>query len=56
VLDVDLRAMFRANKDSFFGDQEGEFSLTVKSIKAVSQSLDLEGGMSHNVRQVNAKL
>jgi hypothetical protein len=37
---------------SFFGDQEGDFSLTIKSIKAVSQSMDLEGGIAagQNVR------
>jgi hypothetical protein len=39
-------------RHSFFGDQEGDFSLTIKSIKAVSQSLDLEGGIAagQNVR------
>ncbi|KAF2833214.1 CIA30-domain-containing protein [Ophiobolus disseminans] len=30
---------------SFFGDQEGDFSLTIKTIKAVKQSSDLEGGV-----------
>ncbi|KAJ4353451.1 uncharacterized protein N0V89_005180 [Didymosphaeria variabile] len=29
---------------SFFGDQQGDFSLTIKSIKAVSRSKDLEKG------------
>jgi hypothetical protein len=29
---------------SFFGDQQGDFSLTVKSIKAVSRPEDLENG------------
>jgi hypothetical protein len=43
---------------SFFGDQEGDFSLEIESIKAVSQSDDLEGGMvrGHNVSKANAKL
>ena len=39
---------------SFFGDQEGDFSLTINSIKAVSQSSeDLEGGImsGQNVRR-----
>lgn len=44
---------------SFFGEQEGEFSLTIKSIKAVTQSSDLEGGIANgqNVRgKFNARL
>jgi hypothetical protein len=39
---------------SFFGDQEGDFSLDIKAIKAVRQSLDLEGGIQ-NVR-ISTKL
>lgn len=31
--------------NSFFGEQEGDFSLEIKSIKAVSQSDDLEKGI-----------
>jgi len=30
--------------NSFFGDQEGDFSLNIKSIKAVSPPADLEKG------------
>jgi hypothetical protein len=40
--------------NSFFGEQEGDFSLTIKSIKAVSQSSeDLESGVvsGSNVRR-----
>jgi hypothetical protein len=38
---------------SFFGEQEGEFSLEIKSVKAISQSDDLEGGIvsRENVRR-----
>jgi hypothetical protein len=38
---------------SFFGEQEGDFSLEIKSIKAVTQSDDLEGGIvsKENVRR-----
>jgi hypothetical protein len=35
-----------ADNDSFFGDQEGDFSLTITSIKAVSTPEDLEKGLS----------
>lgn len=31
-------------RSSFFGDQEGDFSLTIKSIKAVATPKDLERG------------
>jgi hypothetical protein len=43
---------------SFFGDQEGDFSLEIKSITAVSQSDDLEGGMvrSNNVSKASSRL
>ena len=30
--------------NSFFGDQEGDFSLNIKSIKAISHPADLEKG------------
>jgi|TARA_R110002003_G_scaffold28_23_gene1716 hypothetical protein len=46
------RCMLMMN--SFFGEQEGDFSLTIKSIKAVSQSSeDLESGVvsGSNVRR-----
>ncbi|KAF2030162.1 CIA30 family protein [Setomelanomma holmii] len=37
---------------SFFGEQEGDFSLTIKSIKAVSQSSDdLESGVARGSNQ-----
>jgi hypothetical protein len=38
--------------NSFFGEQEGDFSLEIKSITAISQSSDVEAGMvgRQNVR------
>jgi hypothetical protein len=43
---------------SFFGEQEGDFSLEIKSITAVSQSDDLEGGMvrGNNVSKARSRL
>ena len=35
---------------SFFGEQEGDFSITIKSIKAVSPPDDLEKGVDQTVR------
>ncbi|KAL5419362.1 hypothetical protein PMIN06_009048 [Paraphaeosphaeria minitans] len=36
---------------SFFGDQQGDFSLSVKSIKAVSRSKDLEKGPTESAKK-----
>ena len=38
--------------DSFFGTQEGNFSLTVNSIGAISQPSDVEKGFSYRPRGV----
>lgn len=43
----------RLTFDSFFGDQEGDFSLTIKTIKAIKQSADLEGGIVSNGQNVS---
>ncbi|KAF2637063.1 CIA30-domain-containing protein [Massarina eburnea CBS 473.64] len=40
---------------SFFGDQEGDFSLTIKSIKAVSKPTDLEKGFTNIVDENGSK-
>ena len=39
---------------SFFGEQEGDFSLEIKSIKAVSQSDGLEKGIVSKESEVAA--
>jgi hypothetical protein len=43
---------------SFFGEQEGDFSLEIKSITAVSQSDDLENGIvrNNNVSKATSRL
>ncbi|KAH8727541.1 CIA30 family protein [Phaeosphaeriaceae sp. PMI808] len=44
---LDLKSIKRLSimSRSFFGEQEGDFSLTIKSIKAIALSPDLEGGI-----------
>ncbi|KAF1996881.1 NADH:ubiquinone oxidoreductase complex I intermediate-associated protein 30 [Amniculicola lignicola CBS 123094] len=44
-LDTTSVKRFSVMMRSFFGDQEGDFSLTIKSIKAVSRPEDLEKGV-----------
>ncbi|KAJ4361614.1 hypothetical protein N0V95_001690 [Ascochyta clinopodiicola] len=39
---------------SFFGGQEGDFSVEIKSVKAVSQSEDLEAGFTSDKSDYNA--
>ncbi|KZM24451.1 uncharacterized protein EKO05_0001518 [Ascochyta rabiei] len=39
---------------SFFGDQEGDFSVEIKSVKAVSQSEDFEAGFTSDKSDYNA--
>lgn len=39
---------------SFFGDQEGDFSVEIKSVKAVSQPEDLEKGFTSEKNDFNA--
>ncbi|KAF2661381.1 NADH:ubiquinone oxidoreductase complex I intermediate-associated protein 30 [Lophiostoma macrostomum CBS 122681] len=41
---------------SFFGDQEGDFSLTIKSIEAIVQPDDLEMGKARTSRNLKVKL
>jgi len=46
---LDLKSVkrFSIMSRSFFGEQEGDFSLTINSIKAVTQSSDLESGIAN---------
>ena len=39
---------------SFFGDQEGDFSVEIKSVKAVSRPEDLEAGFTSEKSDYNA--
>jgi hypothetical protein len=45
ALDTKNIKRFSIMNRSFFGDQQGDFSLEIKSIKAISQADDLEGGI-----------
>ncbi|KAF1829301.1 CIA30 family protein [Decorospora gaudefroyi] len=45
-LDTENVKRFSLMMRSFFGDQEGDFSLTVNAIKAVSQASDIEKGIT----------
>ncbi|EAT85751.2 hypothetical protein SNOG_07100 [Parastagonospora nodorum SN15] len=51
-LDLKNVRRFSIMSRSFFGGQEGDFSLEIKAVKAVRQSSDLEGGIQ-NVRLSN---
>jgi hypothetical protein len=41
---------------SFFGTQEGDFSLTLNSIKAVAQSEDIERGIISSEKGTGVRL